>query len=137
MENPRFLQVGNFQYSAEAYIIKGKLEANGIEVQIRDNHTVDSNPLYSVAVGGVKLFVEQSDFDAAQKILAGVSEFSVDDKGKALLCPKCHSAQVEIVTSIRDFKSLISFIFTFAIGIFLVIRHRYRCSACHFEFETE
>ncbi len=42
MENNKFRKIGQFQYSSEAYIYKGKLESEGISVFIRDNHTVDS-----------------------------------------------------------------------------------------------
>ena len=40
----QFQIVGRYQYSSEALIFKGKLESEGIEVYIRDNNIVDSNP---------------------------------------------------------------------------------------------
>lgn len=50
-----FSRVAVFQYSAEAQIIKGRLEAEGIETFLADNHTIDTDPLVSNAIGGVKL----------------------------------------------------------------------------------
>jgi hypothetical protein len=42
----QFQLIGTFQYSAEAQILKGNSKKN-IMVFVRDNHTIDSNPLYS------------------------------------------------------------------------------------------
>ena len=47
MENT-FTKVGTFQYSAEANIIKGKLEAEGIEVFMNDGYTIDVDPLVAM-----------------------------------------------------------------------------------------
>ncbi len=52
MENT-FIKVASFQYSSEAMIIKGRLEAEGIEVFMKDNNTIDTDPLVSNAIGGV------------------------------------------------------------------------------------
>lgn len=59
MEEEKFQLLRRFQYSSEAIIYQGKLESHGVEVFLRDNHIVDTNPLYSNAVGGVKLYVKQ------------------------------------------------------------------------------
>ena len=50
-----FKTIAKFQYSAEALIVKGRLEAEGIQVFLTDNHTIDTDPLVSNAIGGVKL----------------------------------------------------------------------------------
>ena len=62
MEKSIFKIIATYQYTSEAIIFKGKLESEGIEVFMRDNNAVDTNPLYSNAVGGVKLFVKSEDF---------------------------------------------------------------------------
>jgi hypothetical protein len=111
MENI-FELIGNYQYSAEALILKGKLESEGIEVFIRDNNTVDVNPLYSNAIGGVKLFVTQQNFSRAKEVISQVSQYSLDDNNKLLKCPNCGAEQIDMVTSIKNFKSLFAFIFS-------------------------
>ncbi len=55
MKNEIFSTVAVFQYSSEAQIIKGRLESDGIEVFLADNLTIDTDPLVSNAIGGVKL----------------------------------------------------------------------------------
>jgi DNA-directed RNA polymerase subunit RPC12/RpoP len=130
-----FKLIGTFQYSAEAQIIKGKLEFEGIEVYIRDNNTIDSNPLYSQAIGGVKLYVVEENVEKANQILSTISEFSLDDNNKLIKCPKCGAEQIEMYTSIKDIKSLLSFIFSslFALLPFHA-KHKYKCQNCKNEF---
>ena len=134
MEN-RFKKIGQFQYSSEAIIYKGKLESEGIEVYIRDNHTIDSDPLVSNAIGGVKLFVDQEDFARAIKVLSEISAFSVDDKGALIKCPNCGAERIQLLTTIKDFKSLLSFVFSFLmVALPFYNRYKYKCDACNLEF---
>lgn len=130
-----FVLLVSFQYSSEALIYKGKLESEGIEVFIRDGNTVDSNPLYSNAVGGVKLYVKQEDEEKAKTILSEVSKFSLDENNELIKCPKCNAEQVDMMTSINDIKSLLSFIFSFLVVLIpFHVKYKYKCSNCKHEF---
>jgi DNA-directed RNA polymerase subunit RPC12/RpoP len=130
-----FTLIGRYQYSSEALIYKGKLESEGIEVFMRDSNTVDSNPLYSNAVGGVKLFVKNEEVEKATMVLSEISKFSVDDNNELIKCPKCGAEQVDMVTSIKDIKSLLSFIFSILIILIpFHSKHKYKCASCKHEF---
>jgi predicted RNA-binding Zn-ribbon protein involved in translation (DUF1610 family) len=130
-----FELIGTYQYSSEAIIIKGKLESEGIEVFMRDNNTVDANPLYSNAIGGVKLFVNSNDYFKAKDIISQVSQYSLDDNSKLLKCPNCGAEQIDMVTSIKDFKSLFAFILSSLLGSLpFYLKHKYKCNKCNFEF---
>lgn len=130
-----FELIGSYQYSSEAIIFKGKLESEGIEVYMRDNNTVDANPLYSNAIGGVKLFVNRKDYSKAKDIISQVSQYSLDDSGKLLVCPNCGAKQIDMVTSIRDAKSLFVYIFSLLLGSLpFYSKRKYRCRKCNFEF---
>ncbi|WP_304200496.1 DUF2007 domain-containing protein [Flavobacterium alvei] len=130
-----FELIGTYQYSSEAIIYKGKLESEGIAVFMRDNYTVDSNPLYSNAVGGVKLFVNQKDYPKAKDIISQVSQYSLDDDHKLLKCPNCGAEQIDMVTSVKDLKSLIIYIFSLLLGTLpFYSKHKYKCNKCNFEF---
>ncbi len=131
MEETTFQKLATFQYSSEAMIFKGKLESEGIEVFLRDNHTVDANPMYSNAVGGVKMFVKTVDFFNANQILSGISQYSLDENNELIKCPKCNAEQIDMVTSITNIKSLLSFIFVL---LPLHLKHKYKCENCNFEF---
>lgn len=131
-----FVLLDRFQYSSEALIYKGKLESEGVEVFVRDSNIVDSNPLYSNAVGGVKLFVRAEDADKAKTILSQVSKFSIDENNQFIKCPKCNAEQIDMVTSIKDVKSFLAFLFSILI-VFMPFysKHKYKCQSCKFEFD--
>ncbi|MDI1318375.1 DUF2007 domain-containing protein [Flavobacterium sp.] len=133
MEEEKFKLLRRFQYSSEAIIYQGKLESNGIEVYLRDNNIVDSNPLYSNAVGGVKLFVQTEDFDKATEILGDISLYSVDDDNQPIKCPKCGAEQVEMETSIDGVKSFFRVVFLGAFAL-LFSKYKYQCQKCKTEF---
>ena len=133
MQEEKFTLLRRFQYSSEAIIYKGKLESQGIDVFLRDNNTIDSNPLYSNLLGGVKLYVKTEDFDKAVEILGDVSLYSVDDDNQFIKCPKCGEEQVEMETSITGLKSLFRVIFLGAFAL-LFAKHKYKCQNCQFEF---
>ena len=136
MKKSVFKLIRQYQYSSEAIIFKGKLESEGISVFIRDNNTIDTYPLYSNAVGGVKLFVKNDDFIKANDILSQVSEYSLDEMNQLVNCPKCNRKQIKMSTSIKDIKTLLVFIFSM---LFVLLpfysKHKYRCNNCKFEFK--
>jgi hypothetical protein len=133
MEEEKFTLLRRFQYSSEAIIYQGKLESQGIEVFLRDINIVESNPLYSNAVGGIKLFVKTEDVSKASEILNEVSLFSVDDDNNLIKCPKCGAEQVELEISIDGIKSLIKVIIFGAFALFST-KYKYTCQNCKHEF---
>jgi hypothetical protein len=64
-----YVTILSLPYPQQIYIIKGRLESEGIECRIKDELTVQTNPVYSIAVGGVKLQVKEKDITEATKIL--------------------------------------------------------------------
>lgn len=134
MEEEKFTLLRRFQYSSEAVIYQGKLESQGIEVFLRDINTIDSNPLYSNAVGGVKLFVKTEDVERANEILNDVSLYSVDDDNQPLKCPECGTEQVEMETAIDGIKSFFRVVFLGAFAL-LFSKYKYKCQHCKYEFD--
>ncbi|HPE55019.1 MAG TPA: DUF2007 domain-containing protein [Bacteroidales bacterium] len=76
-----------FTYPHEAYIIKGRLESEGIKVEIRDELTAQVNNFYSNAIGGVKLLVQEEDYSQAYNILieSGQIKKSEESENKFLI----------------------------------------------------
>ncbi|WP_221268982.1 putative signal transducing protein [Mucilaginibacter sp. X5P1] len=79
-----------------AEIIKGRLEANGIDCYIADNNTIGMNPLYTQALGGVKLKIFEHDFKTCQLILAQNEDLALDEvvDNEETPCPYCQSTNV-------------------------------------------
>ncbi|MCX7551157.1 DUF2007 domain-containing protein [Xanthomarina sp. F2636L] len=133
-----FKTIAKFQYSSEAQIIKGRLEADGIEVFLSDNLTIDTDPLISNAIGGVKLKVLSSQSEEAIEILNSINKYSLDDEGNSITCPSCKSDKIELFSTIKDTKSLIWFVFGVLFSSLpFYTRHKYRCESCQTEFDLK
>ena len=131
----KFTQIANYQFSSEAYLIKGKLESEGVEVFLQNENTINTDPILSNAVGGVKLFVNTDDVIQAKQILASIPEFSFDDKGELLTCPNCGAQKIEMVTTIKDLKSFFAFLYGLVtLSMPFYTKHKYKCESCNFEF---
>ena len=127
--------IAQFTYSAEAQIVKGRLEADGIEALLKDEYTIDTDPLISNAIGGVKLAVWAEDEARAKEILGDIAAYSVDDSGEALHCPKCNSTHVNYYTTINSVKAFFAFVLTaFLVLLPFYTKYEYRCENCKNQF---
>ncbi|TWO33855.1 DUF2007 domain-containing protein [Seonamhaeicola sediminis] len=137
-----FKTVAKYQYSAEAQIIKGRLEAEGIQVFLADNITIDTDPLVSNAIGGVKLKVLSSQAKEAEQILESIKKYSVDDYGNSISCPNCNSNKTQLYSTVKDSKSFFAFIFALILNLFVTMlpfytKHKYKCDDCKTEFDLK
>lgn len=94
MEN-KFYQLASFEYVADVQIVKGKLESEGIPVFLRDENTLNSDPLISNAIGGVKLQVYSKDKERAIAIYNNIRTYALDNNGKPIVCPNCKAQRSE------------------------------------------
>ncbi|MFP5437435.1 MAG: putative signal transducing protein [Bacteroidia bacterium] len=134
----QFEKIASFQYTAEAMILKGRLEADGVEVFMANNNTIDTDPLMSNAIGGVQLYVNTADVDKAHAVMAEISRYAVDNAGKPVQCPNCGSDRVDVMSTVRDRGGFAAFV----LGLFLsvlpfFIKYKYHCSNCGHEFEIK
>ena len=129
------IEIANYQFSSEAYLFKGKLESEGIEVFLQNENTINTDPLLSTALGGVKLFVNSKDVPQSKEILDAISEYSLNDKGELLTCPNCVSQKIYMTTTIKDIKSFLAFIYgLLTLSMPLFSKQKYKCESCNFEF---
>ena len=118
-----FHTIGSFEFPADALIIKGKLEAEGIPVFLRDEATVNSDPSLSGAMGGVRLQVYSTDWDRAKQIYDEVRGYATDKDGNPIVCPNCKATRSEIYYSRKNiFYRLFPFFES----------TKYRCLQCNF-----
>ena len=89
--------IATFSHPTEAYVLKSRLEAEGIWSFVADEYTVTMYWLYSNAVGGVKLQVKGQDVEKAREIL-GLEQTSFEDElvaeDEEPRCPNCNSSNV-------------------------------------------
>jgi len=62
--------IATFDMMPDAHIALGRLRAEGIEARLADEHLVQTDWLYSIAVGGIKLQVAETSVHRALEILA-------------------------------------------------------------------
>ncbi len=118
-----FHTLGTFEFPADVQIIKAKLESEGIPVFLRDETTINSDPLISSAIGGVKLQVYSSDRERAQEIYDEVRSYATDANGNPIVCPNCKATKSEIYYSRKNvFYKLFPFFES----------KKYRCLQCNF-----
>lgn len=83
-----FVTVATFSSYFDAYLIKGRLEHEGIRCFIKDENAVTINPMYDIAMGGIKLQVPENEVELAIEILkdtsynetGSITTFNVFDK---------------------------------------------------------
>lgn len=133
-----FKTVAVFQYSAEALIVKGRLESEEIEVFATDMHTIDTDPLVSNAIGGVKLKVRTEDEEQALQIIQSIKEYSMNDEGNPIHCPECSGEKIILASTIDSFKGLLFFLFGFILFLLpMYQKMKYRCQDCNKEFNID
>ncbi|MGB5498811.1 MAG: DUF2007 domain-containing protein [Maribacter sp.] len=116
-----FYTIGSFDYPADVQIIKGKLESEGIPVFLKDENTINSDPLISFAIGGVKLQVYTKHKERALEIYNEVRAYAVDNEGNPIVCPNCKAKKSELYYQRK--------------GIFLKLfpffeKRKYKCLNC-------
>lgn len=65
----RWVTIATYDFWPDAEIARGRLESEGIAAQLADQHLVQTDWLYSIAVGGIKLQVEDRNAERAAVIL--------------------------------------------------------------------
>lgn len=100
-----------FDYSTEAQLVKSKLDSEGIKTMLMDEKTIDSDPLISQAIGGVKLLVHNNYLEKALAVYNEVRVYEKDKEGRAINCPKCNSEKILVAPPLR--KSFFFMLFPF------------------------
>jgi len=109
--NDNYKILALFEYSTEAHVTKSKLDSEGFKTMLMDEKTIDSDPLISSAIGGVKLLVHKNDFEKALKIYNEIRSYQKDKNGSDIFCPNCNSNQ--ILTAPIQRKNIFYMLFPF------------------------
>lgn len=72
----RRVTIATYDFLPLAEIVRGRLLTEGISCELADQHLVQTDWLYSIAVGGIKLQVRAEDVNRALAILD--QDFSQD-----------------------------------------------------------
>ncbi len=109
--NDNYTLLATFEYSTEAQLVKSKLDSENISTLLMDEKTIDSDPLISQAIGGVKLLVLNEDAEKALHIYNSVRTYVKDENDNEMICPKCNSTRILVAPLER--KNLFYMLFPF------------------------
>lgn len=129
-----------FDNPIDAHILRVKLESEGIVCYIFDEHTIGVNPLYSTALGGVKLKINEEDLIHAKNVVLELEEtpYTTEDE-QIITCPECGSTHLESgYKSMKSIGAILSAIASFLLFIFPIYRKDvYKCKDCGSEFNLK
>ena len=109
-----------------------RLQTDGIECYLKDEHTVTIDPILTNAIGGIKLVVKKEDETAANKLLdAYHHEYMM-----SATCPKCGSNSFSQVTK-REAVNYVTALLIWAFSSYAIApKYVYQCSNCGYECEA-
>lgn len=87
-----FKQIASYDNYMLANMTMGLLTENDIKCQMKDEYIVTVDPLLNPAVGGIKLLVEENDFDRAVALMKEAE----NDYLKDVPCPNCKSLSLVV-----------------------------------------
>ncbi len=132
------ITIETFDNANDAYLVKSKLESEGIPSVIFDENMVTLLPLQNITFGGIKLKIHSIDFEKAKEVLGTMRDSVItDDNGQEVICPKCGSNKLYTgFKSTQDKYTLVSVFMAVLYLIFpLYYKSVYKCKACAYEFE--
>lgn len=130
-----------FTYPHEAHMVKGYLESEGIESIIQDEMTAQVNNFYSNAIGGVKILVNEADYEQGIKILKKggyineetitvekkIEIISIEKETDKSHCPFCKS---ENIGKNKGLNVIAIFLYIVLSIFFPISKEKYQCFDC-------
>jgi DNA-directed RNA polymerase subunit RPC12/RpoP len=127
--------VATFEYAHFAHLAKTKLESEGIECFIFDEHTSSMNWFYTNAIGGIKLKVRGEEYERAVTILKvntdDINNIDDADETIKISCPECSSDNIRDEKFSKKFAYLSILLFGFPL---LFRKRKYECKQCGFKW---
>lgn len=129
-----YTSLHSFTNYIDANIMLGRMKDAGIECWLKNENTTTIMPIWTTALGGIQLMVEETDVAQATELLQQIR----GEKRAANTCPKCGSGEVEYINTIRKPINWLSAAVTFILGdVALMPEQRYHCFTCGCEFKKE
>lgn len=129
-----------FDNPIDLHLLKAILEDEGVKCFVFDENIVSVNPMYSYAVGGIKLKVRDEDFQKGQQIIDEIENAAfTDQNGEVIHCPHCHSKElIGNYRTVNDAKSILAVVTSFICNVIpFYMKSVYKCKKCDFEFTAK
>ena len=114
-----------FTYPHEAYVLRAKLESEGIETQLLDEETIQAIGMYSQALGGTRLQVKQEDVAEAVKIMSAIGYKPYTSDNKSFIERKIidFTSKIPFLKKLKDDARLLVFLLTVAVILYALISY--------------
>jgi predicted RNA-binding Zn-ribbon protein involved in translation (DUF1610 family) len=127
-----FISLQNFTNYIDAHIVLGKLEGAGIDCWLKDENTVNLMPIWTNAVGGIKLMVAEAQAQQARELSQEIEQ----ERKSHFRCPKCGSNNIELVSTPRKPSNWLTAIISASLGSYAIAPDKvYHCFNCGHEAE--
>lgn len=121
-----------FNNYIEAYILLTRLENEGFKCWLKDENIVTINPVWTNAVGGIKLMILNEEKEAAEKVMHEIFE----ERKASFSCPNCNSHNIEFINTPRKAINWLSIIATWSFTNYAVaMEQTWHCFECNAEFK--
>lgn len=128
-----FIILKSFTNYIDAHIMLGRMRGEGIDCWLNNENTTTIMPIWTTAIGGIQLMVQEGQLEKASYILKIIEE----ERKENIACPKCNSIDVEYINTMRKPANWFSAAASFLLGDYAVMpEQRYHCFNCGEEWVT-
>jgi len=140
----RLVTIARFNNPVEAHLVRTKLESEGIDCAVIDEIRGSTGWQYAIAIGGVRLQVNESDAQRALEILQGFQDEPIGDEPAEeqiaesetesdRCCPRCGAAEIQY----EEFSRRLVFISLVFLGFPLpFLKRRWTCRNCGYQWKA-
>lgn len=121
----------------EANIVQARLADSGVQCFLSDVNTIMINPLYTQALGGIKLHLFEKDIPLAASILEEEYEqIPLEEVEEAeFICPNCGSTNVGFVQATKKRFNIFTMLVSFFLFVYpFHVEKVHHCFNCKHEF---
>jgi DNA-directed RNA polymerase subunit RPC12/RpoP len=127
-----FLNFQTFDNYIEANLVLNRYLSEGIDCYLKDENTVTLDPVFTQAIGGIKLCVREDYITKAQALYQQIKH----ETKTIVVCSNCGSSEVQYVNQNTPSNWLYAIFGSFFGSFALKGKHVYKCFDCKNEFET-
>ncbi|HEY0678444.1 MAG TPA: DUF2007 domain-containing protein [Chitinophagaceae bacterium] len=137
----QIITLKTFDNPALAHIVRNRLESNNIPCFLTDEHIIGLNPLYNVAMGGVKLNIFEKDYARCMALLNEDVSFVSEETGleddQVVTCPACKSSDVGYGGATKNRFGWLTMLISLTLFVYpFSTKKAWHCYNCGEEFEN-
>ena len=120
--------IRSFENDFDANLAKAFLEDNEIDCYLTNENMTRFSPNPTITYGGIKLFVNEEDYEKAKKIF---NDFAPPSKD---ICPNCGSSNIKIKFDIKKILMIIFIGLIIRVIVALILREQMEISILNQSF---